>query len=57
MNGTAGLFSLPPRTTMNGLNYVDLLKDKLKYTWPFINARFLCKMVHHAIGPKLYLSS
>ena len=30
VNGTAGLFFLPPGTTMNDQKYVDLLKDKLK---------------------------
>ena len=30
VNGTAGLFFLPPETTMNGQKYVDLLKDKLE---------------------------
>jgi len=30
VNGTAGLFFLPPGTTMNGQKYVDLLKEKLE---------------------------
>ena len=30
VNGTAGLFFVPPGTTMNNQKYVDLLKDKLK---------------------------
>ena len=30
VNGTAGLFFLPPGTTMNGQKYVDLLKNKLE---------------------------
>ena len=30
VNGTAGLFFLPPGTTMNGPKYVNLLKDKLE---------------------------
>ena len=30
VNGTAGLFFLPPGTTMNDQKYVDLLKDKLE---------------------------
>ena len=30
VNETAGLFFLPPGTTMNGQKYVDLLKDKLE---------------------------
>ena len=30
VNGTAGLFSVPTGTTMNGLTYIDLLKDKLE---------------------------
>ena len=30
VNGTAGLFFLPPGTTMNDQKFVDLLKDKLE---------------------------
>ena len=30
VNGTAGLFFVPPKTTMNSQIYVDLLKDKLE---------------------------
>ena len=30
INGTAGLFFLPPETTMNGQKYLDLLKNKLE---------------------------
>ena len=32
VKGTAGLFFLTPETTMNGLKYLELLKNMLSFT-------------------------
>ena len=48
VNGTAGLFFLPPETTMNGQQYVDLLKDKLELHM----ALHKCKIFMQDGGPR-----
>ena len=47
VNGTSGLFLLPPGTTMNGQKYVDLLKDKLELHM----AIHKCKIFRHDGAP------
>ena len=56
VNGTARLFFLPPGTTMNGQSTLICWRTSWNYIWPSINAKFLCRMVHHVTTPKALLS-
>ena len=49
VKGTAGLFFLPKGATMNGQEYVALIKEKLELQMNEHN----CTMVHLAIDQRL----
>jgi len=53
-HGVAGIFFLPPGTTMNGPRYVELLVEKLKINMAVHNCSVLssCKMALLAIDRK-----
>ena len=47
--GTAGLYFLPPGTTMNDEKYMNLLKSKLELHMTVHNCQILSMMVLHVI--------